>query len=196
VPKAPRSPKLRSATPAEWVTHVLANFDPFLLDHAACERKASAMAMSLVAHYPDRVQLVETMISFAREELEHFDQVVTLLHGRGLTLGKDSKDEYVQGLRGCIRTGRDAYFLDRLLVSGVVEARGCERFGLIAEALEPGSLKDFYREITSSEARHHGVFLRLARKYFEPDEADRREAEIFEFEAELMLSLPLRAAVH
>ena len=38
---------LRSRTPAAWAAAVLADFDAFLLDHAACERKASATAMSL-----------------------------------------------------------------------------------------------------------------------------------------------------
>lgn len=190
------SPKLRDATPNDWVATVLADFDTFLLDHAACERKASAVAMSLVAHYPDRVKLVESMISFAREELEHFDQVVAILHARGLTLGRDTKDEYVKGLRGCIRNGRNEYFLDRLLVAGVVEARGCERFGLIAEALAPGAIKDFYVEITRSEARHHGVFLQLARSYFDAEVVEQREREIFDLEADIMRALPLRPAVH
>ena len=35
------------------------------------------------------------------------------------------------------------YLLDRLLIGSLVEARGCERFGLIAQALPDGPLKHF-----------------------------------------------------
>ncbi len=194
--KTPKSPKLRVSSPKEWIEAVLGNFDHFLLDHAACERKASSMAMSLVAHYPDRSALVESMVALAKEELEHFQQVIAILHARNLTLTKDTKDAYVMGLRKCIRNGPNEHFLDLLLVCGVVEARGCERFGLIAEALEPGDMKDFYVGITHSEARHHGVFLRLAKTYFDPEEVDVREREIFDLEAEVIESIPLAPVVH
>ena len=128
--------ELRVATADPWVTVVLDHFDDFLLDHAACERKASANAISLVTHYPDRRELVRQMIELAREELLHFQQVHRLLDERGLLLTRDRKDPYLNALLKQIRRGREEYFLDRLLVGGVVEARGCERFGLIATALE------------------------------------------------------------
>ena len=123
MPTPPRSPKLCASTPKEWVETVLSDFDHFLLDHAACERKASSMAMSLVAHYPDRKALVEAMVALAREELEHFEQVVTILHARNLTLGNDTKDVYVKELRKCVRNGSEKHFLDLLLVCGAIEAR-------------------------------------------------------------------------
>ena len=47
----------------------MTDFDAFLLDHAACERKASAMAMSMVSHYPDKPDLVMAMADLAIEEL-------------------------------------------------------------------------------------------------------------------------------
>ena len=66
---------LKVATRAEWLQRVTEEFDSFLLDHAACERKASATALTFVAHYPDRPELVAAMIQLAREELDHFQQV-------------------------------------------------------------------------------------------------------------------------
>ena len=194
--KPPMSPKLRVASPKEWVEMALSDFDHFLLDHAVCERKASSMALSLVAHYPDRIALVDAMVALAREELEHFQQVIEILHARKLTLANDTKDVYVKKLRKCIRTGSESHLLDLLLVCGVVEARGCERFGLITEALEPGEMKDFYTAITHSEARHHGVFLQLAKTYFDPEEVDAREREIFELEAKIIETIPLAPVVH
>lgn len=188
--------KLRVSSSPEWLATVLEGFDEFILDHASCERKAAAMALSLVSHYPDRTLLVEAMVELAREELEHFQQMIRVVHERKLTLGPDTRDPYIQELRREIRTGPEAYFLDRLLVAGVVEARGCERFGLVAEALEPGPLKELYRSLTRSEAQHHGLFLRMARTYFEPELVDRRHAELLDREAEIVAALPLRPVVH
>ena len=188
--------RLKAATTPQWIETVLKNFDAFLLDHAACERKASATAMSLVAHYPDRSDLVRAMIELAQEELQHFADVYRRIAERGLTLGPDTKDPYVGRLIKEYRDGSDAYFLDRLLVAGIVEARGCERFGLVAEALPAGPMKDFYRDIAASEARHRGLFARLARVYFEEPTVDRRAEELLDVEARLIADLPLRAAVH
>ena len=188
--------KLRAASSPEWLEAVLSNFDAFLLDHAACERKASATALALVSHYPDRPLLVREMLVLAREELEHFHQVIWILQSKDLVLRRDEKDVYVQTLRREIRGGRDEYFLDRLLVGGIVEARGCERFGRVAEALAPGALKDFYRAITRSESQHHVLFDRLAREYFDATVVDVRKSELLDREAEILHALPPRPVVH
>jgi tRNA-(ms[2]io[6]A)-hydroxylase len=187
---------LRVKSPKEWVEAVLSDFNLFLLDHAACERKASATALTLVCHYPDRSKLVRAMIDLAREELEHFHQVYLQIESRGLQLASDYKDRYVLGLRQQIRAGRQNYLLDQLLVASVVEARGCERFGLLAEALDAGPLKDLYVTFSRSEARHHRLFLRLARSYFEHDQVSRRLEELLELEAKIVTQLPMRAALH
>jgi len=187
---------LRRKSAPEWLDAVLGDFDAFLLDHAACERKASATAMSLVAHYPDRPELVGAMIDLAAEELEHFRRVWRRLAERGLTLGPDQKDPYVVRLQREYRKGSREYFLDRLLVSGIVEARGCERFGLVAAALPAGDLRDFYREIARSEVRHRGIFLELSRVYFDDSEIGPRLDELLEVEARVLAELPPRAAVH
>jgi len=188
--------RLRTETPCEWTSVVLDDFDAFLVDHAACERKASANALKLVSHYSDRTTLVRELIPFAQEELEHYAQVMAIILDRGLATRPDEKDPYVRNLMNLIQRGPERYFLDRLLVLGVIEARGCERFGLLAEALDPGSLKEFYKSITRSEARHHGLFVRLAKEYFPASMVQTRLDELLDAEAELVVSLPHRAAVH
>lgn len=188
--------RLRTRTDPAWIDVVLSDFDAFLVDHAACERKASATALKLVSHYSDRSVLVRELIPFAQEELDHFARVMEIILDRGLATRPDEKDPYVRALMNLIKRGPDQYFLDRLLVLGVVEARGCERFGLLADALEPGPLKDFYLEITRSEARHHGVFVRLAREYFPGPVVEARLNELLDEEAKIITALPLRAAVH
>ncbi len=187
---------LRAASSPAWLSAVLADFDAFLLDHAAAERKASAVALSLITHYPDCQRLVAAMMDLAREELEHFYQVYLRVAERGLVLGSDTKDPYVGALRAEIRSGRDDYFLDRLLVSGIVEARGCERFGLIAEALTDPPLQRFYRGITASEARHDALFVELANEYFPRASVDERLDALVAAEAEILGRLVIRPSIH
>ena len=175
---------------------MLGDFDAFLIDHAACERKASATALKLVSHYSDRETLVRELIPFAQEELEHYAQVMEIILDRGLPTRPDEKDPYVGALMKLIQRGPEQYFLDRLLILGVVEARGCERFGMLAEALGPGPMKEFYAHITRSEARHHGLFVRLAREYFPAEVVQNRLDDLLEAEARIVDESPLRAAVH
>lgn len=188
--------ELKYQTPPEWVQAVLADFDTFLQDHAAAEKKASGMAMSMLSHYPDRRKLVRAMTDLAIEELIHFKQVVKLLDGREITLGKDQKDTYVKDLRALFRNGREVFFLDRLLVAGVIEARGYERFSLVAEALEASKEKEFYDMIAKSEAKHKDLFVELAYEYFDKATVDQRLEEILVAEAEICAKLPHKAALH
>ena len=114
----------------------------------------------------------------------------------GLTLGPDTRDEYVGQMRKLIRSGRDDYFLDRLIVAGLVESRGCERFGMIAEALQEETLRAFYRAIADSEDRHGDVFIGLAHRYFDGVRVDERVQEILDEEADILSKLEIRAALH
>ncbi len=188
--------RLRTSTPDDWLPIVLANFDEFLVDHAAAERKASANALNLAMHYRDRSELVAAMVDLAHEELTHFKQVYELMSERGLAFRKDERDPYVRGLLPHVRGRSSERLMDRMLVFGIVEARGCERFGLVAEGLEPGPLKTFYLELTRAEARHHGLFVRLAKLYFPREEVDARLNTLLDVEGELVQSLKSRAALH
>lgn len=188
---------LQITTSRDWVNLNVEKIDEFLLDHASCERKASGMAMSMVAHYPDRPKLVREMISLAQEELEHFRQVWIRMNERGLKLGPDTKDTYVRSLRGLLRSNTEHYLLDRLVVAGIIEARGHERFQLLADNLpETSTLKSFYIHIARSEDRHARLFIDLAKEYFPDEEVDKRVVEIGSSEAEIVMDLPIRVALH
>jgi len=189
---------LRTPTPPAWLDAVFSDFPAFLVDHAACEKKAFSTGMSLVSRYPERQELVTALIEFAREELEHFALVHGVLAARGLTLGRDEPDAYARGLRGQVRAKGDEELVDRLLVAGIIEARSCERLCMLADVLperEP-SLAEPYRELARAEARHHGLFFRLARNEAGAAATEKRAAELLAFEAELVKTLPLRARVH
>lgn len=188
---------LRHATPPQWAAIALADIDAFLRDHAANERKVSGSAMWLAVHFPEHDELVDAMIDLAREELSHFRLVYDLLRERGCGLGQDYPDPYMGRLHERIRKGvMREHLLDRLLVFAIVEARGCERFRLFAEALPEGRLRDVYTGLVGAEARHHAIFLRLARLYFEPADIDARLDRLLDDEAAISRTLPLRPALH
>ncbi|MFT5576805.1 MAG: tRNA-(ms[2]io[6]A)-hydroxylase [Bermanella sp.] len=188
--------KLSYQTPPEWTALVMAYFDEFLLDHAAAEKKAAGMAISMASHYPDKPELVEAMADLAVEEMSHYREVVKLIHSRGGITAADERDAYVNTLRKNLNKGSEAYFLDRLLLGGVIEARGAERFGLIADALEDGKLKQFYQSISRSEERHQSLFTDLAATYFPKDRVAQRLQEWIALEAEVMAAQTHRPALH
>lgn len=188
--------KLASSS-CEWLQSVQKNFDAFLIDHALNERKASANAMTLVAHYPDRAQLVEVMIELAIEELNHFKQVMKIITSRNLIIENEKKDPYVNELRRHMKkSDSEAYLLDRLLSGAVIEARGEERFCLLAENLSDQALRSFYARISASEARHFCLFLDLADKYFHRKTVEDRLSEWIEIEKLAIESLPITNRLH
>ncbi len=189
--------ELRTSTSEQWLETVLGNFDDFLIDHASCERKASATGMSFVVRYPDRKAMLGPMIEFAREELEHFHRVYLRLAERGLRLGADYRDEYVHALIKWGRRGGAEGLVDSLLIAGVIEARGCERLKLVADALPvEDPLKEMYLDLARAESRHHGFFFRWAREYAPEDAARERADELLDLEAKVVATLPIHSKVH
>jgi tRNA-(ms[2]io[6]A)-hydroxylase len=188
--------KLASSTDPEWVKVILENFDDFLIDHASCERKAMAYAMSVVVKYPDRTEIIPDLLQVAQDELDHFRDVLSLMDKRGLQMSPDEPDPYVNQLIKVCRHGRDERLLDRLLVASVVETRGAERFRIIAEALEDPQLKEFYRDLWATEARHGDVFKKMALNYFNEAEIESRNEEIIQAEAKIIAGLEWRPSLH
>jgi tRNA-(ms[2]io[6]A)-hydroxylase len=184
-------------SPPQWITTVLADFDSFLRDHADCERKASATALSLVAKYPDRKEILPELIDIAIEELEHFKLVYELMERRGISLAHSiPEDPYIKTLIGRMHSGIQERFLDRLLIASVVETRGAEPFKLIAEALDDEDLKKFYKMLWISEARHGDVYVKMALNYFEEEKVYQRLEWWVSQEADIILGLELRPALH
>jgi tRNA-(ms[2]io[6]A)-hydroxylase len=188
---------LKSDSAPEWVEAVMADFPSFLQDHANCERKASAMAMSLVAKYPDRKEILAPLIETAIEELEHFRDVVAWMDKLGVPMPMDMQpDPYVNPLIALVRKGRDEGLLDRLCLGSIVECRGAERFRLVEEALTEPEIKRFYKLLWASEAKHGNIFVELALNYFEPKTVYNRLEELLAEEARILSSLSFRAALH
>ncbi|MCB0518640.1 MAG: tRNA-(ms[2]io[6]A)-hydroxylase [Saprospiraceae bacterium] len=181
----------------EWVEAVMADFPSFLQDHADCERKASAMAMSFVAKFPDRTAIIPELIGIGIEELEHFQQVYQLMESRGIQLPASmGQDVYVANLIKRCHSGREERFLDRLLIASVVETRGAERFRLVSEAQSEPELHRFYKILWASEAKHGHVFVKFALHYFDEKTVYDRLAWWVEQEGEVMDGLEIRSALH
>ncbi|MBO6518154.1 MAG: tRNA-(ms[2]io[6]A)-hydroxylase [Bacteroidia bacterium] len=188
---------VKVASSQEWIDAVMADFPSFLRDHADCERKASGMAMSFVAKYPDRIEILPDLIDTAIEELEHFKMVHDVMQSKGVTLNHEiEKDIYVNKLMKLARSGRKERFLDKLLLASVLECRGAERFRLVSEALEDPELKRFYKNLWASEAKHGHIFVGFALNYFEDNEVYDRLEELMTAEAQILQEIPVRAALH
>ena len=181
----------------EWLQAVMDDFPSFLQDHADCERKASAMAMSFVAKYPNRVEIIPELIETAVEELEHFQQVYAIMSSQGIQLAHSiGEDLYVKALIKKCHSGREERFMDRLLIASVLETRGAERFRMVADALEDPELKKFYKMLWTSEAKHGHIFVKMALNYFEQDRVYDRLEWWVEQEGEVIEQLEIRAALH
>ena len=149
------------STPASWLEAATENIPILLIDHANCEKKAASTALNLMYRYVDRPELLLQLSKLAREELRHFEQVVTLIKKRNLDYNQLSSSRYAGELRKSVRTYEPARLLDMLIVSAIVEARSCERFASLAPHLEK-ELSRFYTELLKSEERHFRIYLDLA----------------------------------
>ncbi len=188
--------ELRAATSAKWLPLALAQFDAVLTDHAHCEKKAAANALSLLQAYPEVPGLPAQMARLAREEAAHLARVLQLMEDRGLLLGKDAGDPYAQQLQKLMRTPAKERQLDRFLVAGIIEARSFERLALLAEGLSEAPLKKFYGELATSEDGHTKLFTRLALAIAPEALVQERLDFLLDAEAELIRTLPVRPAIH
>jgi len=161
---------LKRATDGVWVGAALRHPDALLADHAHCEMKAASNALSLAARHPGDIGFVRAMADLARDEIEHFQRVLSMLAARGVSLGPPPVDAYAVLLRRAVgqleRRPPVTPLVDRLLVGALIEARSCERFKLLADATAGkdglASHHALWSELLSAEARHYRTFVDLA----------------------------------
>jgi tRNA-(ms[2]io[6]A)-hydroxylase len=165
--KYPPMLNLQSETGARWLSQVDAALDEILIDHAHCEYKAAATAMSLMGSYIDNHDLCSEMTRIVHEELEHFHLVVQLLERRSIPFHRQAAGHYGRELNALVRPHEPQRAIDRLLIASLIEARSCERFRLLADHVQDVELSEFYRSLFESEARHHTTYVRLAKHFGE-----------------------------
>jgi tRNA-(ms[2]io[6]A)-hydroxylase len=177
---------LASETDPAWVAGALRGLEDVILDHAHCEKKAAGMAVQLIFRYPQHHFLLEPLSRLAREELAHFEEVLRLMEARGIAYARQKPSRYAGRLHRAVRDGEPGQLLDTLLCSALIESRSCERFGLLADAVDDDALAAFYRGLLAAEARHHGVYVDLARRVATEGEVRERLAELAKLEAEIL----------
>lgn len=194
---------LRCETPAAWLQNALDRQQLLLIDHANCEKKAAGTALNFLYRYVDKPDLLQRMSRIAREELRHFEQVLTIMSKRGIEYVQTAPARYAGELHKHVRTFEPEKLIDTLIIGAFIEARSCERFARLAPSLD-AELQVFYTGLLNSEARHFQYYLQLAQRYSDRPIDKRieffgeRERELIEAEdAEFRFhSGPLRANAH
>ncbi len=186
---------LELPTDPRWVNIAEMNLGEILIDHAFCEQKAASSCISLIVSYSEKEKLVEVLTPVVAEEWGHFQRVLKELRKRTIPLGRQRRDEYVNELQKRMpKPGdRNEMLMEKLLLNALIEARSCERFKLLSEHIADESLQKFYRELMISEAGHYRNFIELAEEYMPVQRVRQRWKEILETEAQIMVSLGVRA---
>lgn len=190
--------RLKLPTDPRWADIASRNLEEVLTDHAYCEQKAASNAISIVIKFPERSELVNAMLEVAQEELQHFQQVHSLLTARGYVLGRERRDEYVNLLYDFMVKGgsREQQLVDRLLFAAMIEARSCERFKVLSMHMPDDELKVFYEELMVSEANHYTLFIGFARQYAETVDVDTRWQQWLDYEGEIIRHFGTRETIH
>ena len=160
-------------TPDAWLSVAVESLPLLMIDHANCEKKAAATAMSLMHRYTDNTVLLNKMSRLAREELRHFEQVLKLMTKRGIAYESVTASRYAQGLREKVRKKDPHKLVDTLIVGALIEARSCERFAALSPHVD-AELSDFYVSLLKSESRHFMDYITLAKTLASPDEVYER----------------------
>jgi tRNA-(ms[2]io[6]A)-hydroxylase len=185
---------LQLPTDPRWVDLASISLEAILTDHAWCEQKAATSCISLIQRYSAKERLVMELSPIVTEEWGHFRLVLAELNKRGLQLGPQRKDIYVNRLIEFQQKGGsyEERFLDKLLIFALIEARSCERFKRLSEGLEDPYLRNFYRRFMESEAGHYHLFIELAEHYIDKPLVRQRWKEWLDFESQLMASADVR----
>ncbi|MBX2916511.1 MAG: tRNA-(ms[2]io[6]A)-hydroxylase [Cyclobacteriaceae bacterium] len=186
---------LELPTDPRWVNIAEKNIAEILIDHAYCEQKAASSCISLIVSYPEKTELVEMLTPVVAEEWAHFERVLNQLNKRGLALGYQRKDEYVEQLQKIVKKGgnREQQLVEKLLLNALIEARSCERFRLLWKEIGDAELSAFYYELMVSEAGHYKNFLKLAKMYMDAELVEKRWREILEQEAAIVKNMEVRS---
>lgn len=189
---------LKLPTDPRWVDIVEMDIEEILTDHAYCEQKAATNAISNIVRFYEYPDIVSAMATLCIEEMSHFQMVVDELKKRGLKLGRERKDAYVNDLLDFLKKGgsKEEQLIERMLFAAMIEARSCERFRLLSLNLKDEELRIFYRKLMESEAAHYTLFIGFARKYAQTVDVNSRWQEFLHYEARLMNKYGKSHTVH
>ena len=188
--------ELAAATDPAWADWAAAHRDEILLDHAHCEKKAAGAAVNLIFRHPEQVGFLEPLSVLAREELSHFEAMLRQLQRLGIPFQRQRPGPYGGRLHALVRGGERERLLDTLLCCALIEARSCERLGLLAGALDDAELAAFYHRLHAAEARHRELYVDLAGAIAAAGELRARLAELADHEAGVLAATPPLPRLH
>ena len=187
---------LINKTTEDWIDLAISNPMEILLDHAHCERKAAGVALQLMFRYVSEPGLSEVLSPLAREELEHFERVLSILNARGIKLQKLASPPYAAILSKNICKDEPSRMLDSFLVAGLIEARSHERMTLLSIHSPDLELRNLYAELLKSEARHFGVYWKLADERFDRNMLTSRLEELARVESDALVEMHCKPRMH
>ena len=187
---------LINKTSEDWIDLAISNPMEILLDHAHCERKAAGVALQLMFRYVSEPGLSEVLSPLAREELEHFERVLSILNARGKKLQKLASPPYGATLAKNICKDEPLRMLDSFLVAGLIEARSHERMKLLSIHSPDIELRNLYADLLKSEARHFGIYWKLAAERFERNLLTSRLGELAKVESDALLEMHHQPRMH
>ena len=187
---------LINKTSEDWIDFAISNPMEILLDHAHCERKAAGVALQLMFRYVSEPGLSEVLSPLAREELEHFERVLSILNARGKKLQKLASPPYGATLAKNICKDEPLRMLDSFLVAGLIEARSHERMKLLSIHSPDIELRNLYADLLKSEARHFGIYWKLADERFERNLLTSRLEELAKVESDALLEMHHQPRMH
>jgi tRNA 2-(methylsulfanyl)-N6-isopentenyladenosine37 hydroxylase len=187
---------LHVPTPPRWLEQVSPHLDELLIDHAHCEKKAAGVAMNLLFAYVEETELVRAMSAIVQEELSHFHLVLDILDRRKIRFRRIPPSRYAEQLRVLANKLEPMRAVDRLLIAALIEARSCERFGLLRDHLEDAELATFFGSLFESEARHHSTYVRLAKLFESEEVVTQRLTELAVEESRIILDGDALPRIH
>ena len=190
--------KLKLPTDPRWANIAEGNLEEILTDHAWCEQKAVTNCITLITMLPEHTEVVNELISIAKEEMDHFEQVHDIIKSRGWVLGREREDSYVNELYNFMLKGgsRQQFVVERLLFAAMIEARSCERFKVLSDTISDKELAVFYRDLMISEANHYTAFIGFATKIGTDIDVKKRWEEWLEAEAKIIASYGKSESIH
>lgn len=191
------TPRLQPTGP-HWAATALAAPAELLSDHAHCERKAAATALSLLGGAagsdPD---VAMRLARLAEQEAEHLRRVLEWMRRLGLPLHPDRGNPYAKTMMAAVRPHEPG---DRFLAAAMIEARSHERLDLLRDAVagegDLARLVPLLDELAACEAGHAHTYIALAMRTI-GTEATRVALRRWEaVESAAIAAVPARAAVH
>ena len=187
---------LINKTTQDWIDLAISNPMEILLDHAHCERKAAGVALQLMFRYVSEPGLSEVLSPLAREELEHFERVLSILNARGKKLQKLASPPYGATLAKNICKDEPLRMLDSFLVAGLIEARSHERMQLLSIHSPDIELSNLYADLLKSEARHFGIYWKLANDRFDQNILKTRLEALAKVESDALVEMHNEPRMH